>query len=536
MGHNLPYNFVLNQRYEILEPIGQGGFGITYKALDRIANELVCLKELFISGNSARDASCTVSTQPIGDIDFNYLKRRFLEEAQTLEKLKHAHIVKVRDHFEANGTAYMVMDFIKGKNLKEWVEERGMLEEQKALNLFCQLLDAVTAVHNSNFLHRDIKPDNILINSDEKLILIDFGTAKFNSKSTNGASTLIVVNHGYAPPEQYSSELPKDKYTDIYALGATLYFMLTGQKPIQATDRNIRELPPVKSFNPNLSQNIQGVISKAMQMKPNDRFQSVEELKNRLCNKNLPPSQPPKLNWYWVFGGVVLLVLVLLFALFSNKEGNGTSPASDTIDSTAWHSFNNTTDELRSQGYEERSAEEGELSEYVEDPDGVQHVFAKKKDNHQTPVNETVQVKSSDPCDTFKKQEKALLNSGYKLGNGSSEDEKKTLTDCNGNENTYFRKKKTEIIRIKANLKEIGQNKVQWSNELTQNAEKIIVQFKVDDTEYQIDATNKVDASLFTGNRLFHNRWCSVTLFVVLKENVKLVDNPFIKIKTSCTE
>jgi serine/threonine-protein kinase len=534
MGHNLPSNFVLNQRYEILAPIGQGGFGITYKALDRIANELVCIKELFISGNSARDASCTVSTQPIGDVDFNYLKRRFLEEAQTLEKLKHAHIVKVRDHFEANGTAYMVMDFIKGKNLKEWVEERGMLEEQKALNLFCQLLDAVTAVHNSNFLHRDIKPDNILINSDEKLILIDFGTAKFNSKSTNGASTLIVVNHGYAPPEQYSSELPKDKYTDIYALGATLYFMLTGQKPIQATDRNIRELPPVKSFNPNLSQNIQGVISKAMQIKPNDRFQSVEELKNRLCNKNLPPSQPPKLNWYWVFGGVVLLVFVLLFALLSNKEGNGTSPASDTVDSTAWHSFNNTTDELRSQGYEERSAEEGELSEYVEDPDGVQHVFAKKKDNQETPVNETVQVKSVDPCDTFKKQEKALLNSGYKLGNGSSEDEKKTLTDCNGNENTYYKKKKPEVKYIKSNFKKTEPNTVVWSDDLRNNAEKITIVFNNGFKTFSQDVSGMNSYKFQSGDKDFDGVECSVELIITLKPDVKLTDTPKIKMKTHC--
>lgn len=292
MQNFLPTNYLLIDRYEILGVIGQGGFGITYKALDRLENDLVCVKELFISGNSSRDGSLCVVSQPLGNVDFAYFKRRFLDEANTLNKIKHENIVKVGEYFEVNDTAYMVMDYIKGQNLKDWIEQNGKLNEKEALELFHQLLNAVDVVHKHNFLHRDIKPDNIILTPEKKLVLIDFGTAKFNDHAVHNHSTLVVVNHGYAPPEQFSSEKPKGKYTDVYALGATLYFMLTGQKPAPPADRMIDELKSIKAFHAEVSGKTEAAAMKALNLKPSERFQSVQALKEALFN-DAKVSDPP---------------------------------------------------------------------------------------------------------------------------------------------------------------------------------------------------------------------------------------------------
>jgi serine/threonine protein kinase len=121
MTNSLPNNYKLNTRYTILHQIGQGGFGITYKAHDSMFDRVVCIKELFINGNSRREESLSITSQSIGDINFEYFKTKFLEEAQKLTKFEHPNIVKVLEYFEANNTAYMVMVFIEGKSLKEYV-------------------------------------------------------------------------------------------------------------------------------------------------------------------------------------------------------------------------------------------------------------------------------------------------------------------------------------------------------------------------------------------------------------------------------
>jgi serine/threonine protein kinase len=284
MPHTLPNNFQLNDRYSISHQIGQGGFGITYKAFDSKLERKICIKELFIKGHSRRKESWSLSFQSIENIDFKYFKKKFLEEARKLAQYNHPNIVKVLDYFESNNTAYMVMDFIEGKNLKDYVLEKNKLNEHEALDIFTQLLDATKAIHDKNHLHRDIKPDNILITPENEAILIDFGTAKFHDESNDSGntSTLVLLSHGYSPPEQYSNQNKKDKYTDIYALGATFYFMLTGEKPLQATDRTINELKPISSFNPNLSKQVENAIMKAMELNPIKRFLTVKELENAI--------------------------------------------------------------------------------------------------------------------------------------------------------------------------------------------------------------------------------------------------------------
>jgi uncharacterized protein (TIGR02145 family) len=376
MTQNLPAHHILLNRYEILEPIGQGGFGITYKALDRLENDLVCVKELFISGNSSRDGSLCVVSQPLGNVDFAYFKRRFLDEANTLNKIKHENIVKVGEYFEVNDTAYMVMDYIKGQNLKDWIEQNGKLNEKEALELFHQLLNALDAVHKHNILHRDIKPDNIILTPEKKLVLIDFGTAKFSDNSVHNHSTLVIVNHGYAPPEQFSSENPKGNYTDIYALGATLYFMLTGQKPAPPSDRTIEELKPISSFNSDVSKKTQAAVFKALSLKPSERFQTVEDFERALVSnfkvaddptivvktQNKPHFLGSILDKSYEIGiGIVLFgaILMALYHFFSrdeiiykntgsfNDSRDGQSYNWVEIDGQVWMSENLNADKFR---------------------------------------------------------------------------------------------------------------------------------------------------------------------------------------------
>lgn len=285
-SHTLPIHHLLQFRYRIEKVIGQGGFGITYKAFDEKLKKVVCIKELFILGNSTRSTNHSVVSLSVGKLDFPYFKEKFLEEAQKLAAFSHPGIVKVLDFLEENHTAYMIMDYIEGKNLKQYVEEKGMLSVEEAMNFFLQLLDAVEKIHERKMLHRDIKPDNILITPDKRVVLIDFGTAKFQLNEVQTAaleqSTVAVATPGYAPPEQYLTDSKKDNYTDIYSLGASLYFMFTGKKPLNIPERGMHEMPKVSQLNPRISKTMEDAIEKAMELKPDLRFQSVEGFRNAL--------------------------------------------------------------------------------------------------------------------------------------------------------------------------------------------------------------------------------------------------------------
>ncbi len=236
MQHHLPSSYLLQNRYLIIRKIGQGGFGITYEAIDQTLDTKVCIKELFVSGQNTRGANYTVLTQNVGDFSFDDFVKRFLDEARQLARFEHPNIVRVRDVFKANETAYMVMSFVEGQTLKQRIGGSGAMSDETAMPIFYQLLDALETVHKAGILHRDIKPDNILLTTGNFVVLIDFGSARdFVEGKTITQTTMLTP--GYAPIEQYSSKKQRGAYTDIYALGATLYFMLTGKKPFEATDR-----------------------------------------------------------------------------------------------------------------------------------------------------------------------------------------------------------------------------------------------------------------------------------------------------------
>ncbi len=280
-NYNLPLNFLLNNKYRIEKVLGQGGFGITYLAEDTVLDTKVCIKELFVSGSSTRGSNMTVMTHNMKDFSFADFKERFIQEAKQLAKFKHPNIVRVQDFFEANNTAYVVMEYIEGQTLKDKVAFGGPLSADASQKIIESILDAVEVVHKAGMLHRDIKPDNLIIGNDGRVVLIDFGSARAYSDEKTIAQTAM-VSPGYAPLEQYNPTDRKGTFTDIYSIGATFYFMLTGEKPLNVTNRYSERLKAPHEINPNVSMQVSSAVMLAMEMKAEDRFQNVGDFRMAL--------------------------------------------------------------------------------------------------------------------------------------------------------------------------------------------------------------------------------------------------------------
>ena len=271
-------------KYVISSKIGQGGFGITYKAVQQGLNRAVCIKEYYIEGRCARDFhSHSVRPQNISEEVYEKYRQSFVKESQTLASLHYTGIVEVIDIFDENNTSYMVMPFIEGRTLQDIVDSNGPLKYPEAVNYMAQVANAVGYIHEHHILHRDIKPGNIMITADYKAVIIDFGSAREYVEDKTQSHTSMLT-HGYAPPEQYSRTSRKGSYTDIYALGATLYFILTGRVPVEAAARLTEDMPEPRQLNPNIPAEANRTIMKAMQLEPQDRHQSIREFMADLSN------------------------------------------------------------------------------------------------------------------------------------------------------------------------------------------------------------------------------------------------------------
>ena len=269
-------------KYRIIRFISSGGFGCTYEAELVMLHKRVAIKEFFVKDFCNRDENnshVTIATQSKLKL-VERLKNKFIEEASALFSMQHPNIVRVTDVFEENGTAYYVMDYIDGKSLQEIVKERGALDEDLAVCYIKQVAEALRYIHNQNRLHLDIKPGNIMIDKSEQAILIDFGASKqYDEVDGENTSTILGKTPGYAPLEQIGNEVTKFlPATDIYALGATFYKLVTGVTPISATQLASGErLEPISD---RVSASTQKVIYTAMQINKNKRPQSVDVFLN----------------------------------------------------------------------------------------------------------------------------------------------------------------------------------------------------------------------------------------------------------------
>ena len=284
--HELRNGTILSGRYVIDGLLGSGGFGITYLAHHEKLGTWYAIKELFISGRCVRSFVDyrSVGFQNMTPQSFDKFKKRFLNEANTLAKMSNGHIVHVEDVFEENDTAYIVMDYIEGQTLQKRIENGGALSYAQSVNYIAQLTEAVEYIHSNHILHRDIKPENIMITPDERVVLIDFGAARsFVHDAVQSHTTFLTP--GYSPIEQYTPTSKKGNYSDIYSLGCVFYFILTGQKPLDAANRMLDDrLVPPSLLCQDLSEQASNVILKAMNLKPEDRYQTVSEFKKSIIN------------------------------------------------------------------------------------------------------------------------------------------------------------------------------------------------------------------------------------------------------------
>ena len=268
-------------RYTIEGVLGQGGFGITYLGIDELHEKKVAIKEFFPQGIVTRNIEYqdTVTVTFVGEKD-NYEKgkERFLKEARTMAKFsKDEGIVKALDFFEINNTAYIVMEYLEGVTLKQYLRENQRIAPEDLIELLVPLIESLDEIHSQGMIHRDISPDNIMVLPDGRIKLMDFGAARdyteFGEKSLS-----IVLKPGYAPPEQYQTHGVQGPWTDIYALCATMYKCITGENPPDAIERVMDDsLKKISEFGIAIPPQEEAAIIKGMSVSAKDRYQDIKD-------------------------------------------------------------------------------------------------------------------------------------------------------------------------------------------------------------------------------------------------------------------
>lgn len=338
---------VLNHRYIVGRVLGQGGFGITYLALDTQLDAKVAIKEFMPGELATRVDGTTVSVLAESKTEaFTYGAERFQEEARTLAKfIGHPNIAGVSSYFDENDTSYFVMDYIEGISFKTYIANHGgKVSVEDACNVMIPVLQALTAVHAEGFIHRDVTPDNIYITKDGMVKLLDFGSARY-SIGDKSKSLDVILKVGYAPKEQYIRRSRQGPYTDVYSCAACFYAAITGYLPPESLERLDKdELVPISQLGIDIPEYLDKAILKGLAVQPEDRFQSAAEFLEAIESQRVvevPGAAPapataggqldaviakvkkkPKL-----FGAIAAAVVVLVIAVgvFSGGGGGGES-------------------------------------------------------------------------------------------------------------------------------------------------------------------------------------------------------------------
>ena len=291
----LPCGTILHGRYLIGRMLGQGGFGITYIGYDYTLETPVCIKEFFPSGGAMRDPYGNSKVYWSSDSTGAAMKLRretFVKEAQKAAKVRSlASVVNVWDVFYENETAYIVMEYIKGITVKDYLIKRGtVMDAGECFELLGPVIRDLQGVHEKGIVHRDISPDNLMIDEDGKVKLLDLGAAKDLSKGT-GQSSALVAKKGFSPPEQYATSMNIGPWTDVYAMCATIYWCMTGKMIPEAMERMIDD---TLSYPESIPVSIASVLKRGLAVRSRDRIQDMKELEAVLVGKIKPPKGPDK--------------------------------------------------------------------------------------------------------------------------------------------------------------------------------------------------------------------------------------------------
>lgn len=434
---------ILKERYKIEEVIGAGGFGITYRAWDPLLQAYVAIKEYYPSGIATRSVDSSKVCVPVGNEQKEYHRGlvRFLKEAQDVARFQaEPNIVSIYDYLEENDTAYMVMEYLHGCTLKRYVlDHRGRLDTDHIIHICLSVLDALAVVHASDMIHRDISPENIFICEDLTVKLIDFGAAK--QVYLDGEQTMsVVLKPGYAPPEQYVKKDKQGPWTDIYALGATLYFAATGEKPEESFGRALEDtIKPVCIVNPEIPMYLSKVIMQAMSVKIEDRYPTVEVMREALLDGanqgevwsiyTIPKSSIPKryLQTGKKLRGIVLiLILVILGGTFWMLRLKMHQPENEAVTPTDASTEEKTATQTDAQ-ISTPSEPASETEQTTEDLDNpmVMHVPTKEELEEQQKLDAILNVTSSETervsIDAFEYMEDGnrggVMDSSYMVAN-----------------------------------------------------------------------------------------------------------------------
>ena len=284
-AYHITPGVVIKNRYLVGRVLGSGGFGITYIGYDQVLEKKVAIKEYLPTEFATRMPNQTCVTVYAGEKEEQFLAgmRKSLDEAKRLAEFQQtAGITQVYDFFEENNTAYIVMELLDGETLKDKLKRDGKMTVEEALPIVLAVIGALKAVHAKNIIHRDIAPDNIYLLKNGEVKLLDFGASR-QVTTTHSKSLTVILKLGYAPVEQYQSGGNQGPWTDVYALAATFYKMITGKKPPEAPERRIRDtLAEPSKLGVQIDKNIENALMNALHVRIEDRTQSAEEFEQAL--------------------------------------------------------------------------------------------------------------------------------------------------------------------------------------------------------------------------------------------------------------
>lgn len=316
--YHLKPGTLLKDRYILGLAIGFGGFGIIYKAWDKTLDTVVAIKEYYPTGLVQRAAgeSQVHVFEKSRKKDFYAGLTRFMSEAKNMSRfMELPNIVHIENYFEENNTAYIVMEYLDGRTLKAYLEEKGKLSKEETLKLIYPIMDALSVLHKEDILHRDVSPDNIFLCNDGQVKLIDFGATRF-SDVDNEVTRSIVLKPGYAPAEQYRAKSKQGPYTDIYAVGATMYKCLTGVDPEEAISRNSEDnLVSPENIDDSIPRYLSEAIMKAMAVEGELRFKNMHQFKRSLEKQRLVKSEKQEIKYRKLRRAfVVALAIIIIVA------------------------------------------------------------------------------------------------------------------------------------------------------------------------------------------------------------------------------